>query len=259
MTPLDLAHDAMEAAPENQAARLRFYERLAESELFLMLKAEPTGETLEPKVFPVEDARYLLVFDRIERLAEFADAQTPYAAISGRSLAQMIKGQDLGLGVNLGVAPSSILVPASAIDWLNQALANETAEIEAQLTGLTTPYDIPLDFLQTLDAKLAAMAGAAQSAYLAGTLFDDGSKGLMLGFIDAPDGAQDALRQAVTEAVSFSFEPLAMDITFLPNDSPLKARLEQSGLKFDIPKFQPPEPPPPLAPGLDPTKPPKLR
>ncbi|NQW15782.1 MAG: SseB family protein [Rhodobacter sp.] len=259
MTPLDLAHDAMEAAPENQTARLRFYERLADSELFLMLEAEPAGEVIAPKIFPVEDARYALVFDRIERLAEFANEETPYAAILGRSLAQMLSGQGLGLGVNLGVAPSSILVPAAAIDWLNQALANETAEVEAQLAELTTPYGIPPDFLHTLDAKLAAMPGAAQSAYLAGTVFDDGTKGLILGFIDAPDAAHAALRQAVTEAVSFSAEPLAMDITFLTADSPLKPRLEQSGLKFDIPTHVSIQLTAPKAPGMDPASPPKLR
>ena len=37
LTPLDTAHDAMQAAPEDDRARLRFYERLADSELFLML------------------------------------------------------------------------------------------------------------------------------------------------------------------------------------------------------------------------------
>ena len=37
-TPLDAAHAAMEAAPEDDAARLRFYERLADSELFLLLR-----------------------------------------------------------------------------------------------------------------------------------------------------------------------------------------------------------------------------
>ena len=42
-TALDLAHAAMDAAPEDNAARLRFYHRLADSELFLLLSAEPDG------------------------------------------------------------------------------------------------------------------------------------------------------------------------------------------------------------------------
>ena len=36
-TPIDTAHAAMEAAPEDGALRLRFYERISDSELFLML------------------------------------------------------------------------------------------------------------------------------------------------------------------------------------------------------------------------------
>ena len=40
MTDLDQAHAAMETAPEDDTARLRFYERLADTELFMLLGAE---------------------------------------------------------------------------------------------------------------------------------------------------------------------------------------------------------------------------
>ena len=46
-TPLDLAHAAMEAAPEDDAARLRFYERLADGEVFLLLAGAPEGENVD--------------------------------------------------------------------------------------------------------------------------------------------------------------------------------------------------------------------
>ena len=108
-TPLDSAHAAMEAAPENDAARLRFYERLADSELFLMLTEEARDENISPEVFDVADGRFLLAFDREERLARFAGRPAPYAALSGRVLAQMMAGQGLGLGVNLEVAPGEVL------------------------------------------------------------------------------------------------------------------------------------------------------
>lgn len=259
MTPLDQAHDAMEKSPENHGARLRFYERLADSELFVMLEREPSGQKIEPKIFPLEEARYLLVFDRIERLAEFSDQQAPYAALSGRKLVEMIKGQGLGFGVNLGVAPSSILVPATAIDWLAEALANDTAEVEAQVLDLIPPFDLPDDFLQALDRKLAAMAGAASQAYLAGTVFDDGTRGLLLGFVAAHPDAEPALRQAVTEAVSFSAQHLSLDIAFLEAGTAMAGKLAVVGLGFDIPKPQSPAKPTPVPPGLDPAKPPKLR
>ncbi len=63
-TPLDDAFAAMEAAPQDDAARLRFYERLADSELFLLLKKEAEGEVLDPEVFELTDASFVLVFDR---------------------------------------------------------------------------------------------------------------------------------------------------------------------------------------------------
>ena len=73
LTPLDLAHAAMEAAPEDDAARLRFFERLADSELFILLDKEPEGERISPQVFDTGEGQFVLVFDRQERLAQFAD------------------------------------------------------------------------------------------------------------------------------------------------------------------------------------------
>ncbi|MEO1789403.1 MAG: SseB family protein, partial [Pseudomonadota bacterium] len=47
-TPLDIAHVAMEAAPEDDAARLRFYERLVDAELVLLLAEDADGERVTP-------------------------------------------------------------------------------------------------------------------------------------------------------------------------------------------------------------------
>ena len=64
MTPLDLAYEAMVAAPEGEdAPRLRFYERLADGEMILLLETEAEGETLTPRVFDLEDGPVVLIFD----------------------------------------------------------------------------------------------------------------------------------------------------------------------------------------------------
>ena len=89
-TVLDEAHAAMVAAPENGAARLRFYERLADSELFLLLERESDGESIEPQVFPLEGGPVVLVFDRELRLGEFLGKPAPYAALSGRQAAKLL-------------------------------------------------------------------------------------------------------------------------------------------------------------------------
>jgi len=70
-TLLDLAHEAMQSDPDDKAARMQFYERLADSELFLLLKEEAVGDNLLPEFIEVESGKYLLAFDREERLAEF--------------------------------------------------------------------------------------------------------------------------------------------------------------------------------------------
>ena len=98
-TPLDQAHAAMEAAPEDDAARLRFFERLADSELFILLDKEPEGDRISPEIFDTGEGRFVLVFDREERLAQFANRIVPYAALSGRVIASMLAGQGVGLGV----------------------------------------------------------------------------------------------------------------------------------------------------------------
>ncbi|MFN4194136.1 MAG: SseB family protein, partial [Tabrizicola sp.] len=131
VTLLDAAHAAVSADPENEALRLRFFERLADGEMVVLLAKEAEGETLEPQVFDLEDGPVVLVFDREERLAAFTGGIAPYAALPGRVIAGLLKGQGIGMGVNLGVAPSSMLLPAEAMDWLAETLEEVPEEVEA--------------------------------------------------------------------------------------------------------------------------------
>ena len=134
LTPLDKAHARMADNEDSDQARLGFYERLAESELFLMLATDVSAEddAVSPEIFELEGAKYVLVFDREERLASFAERVTPYIAVSGRTIAGMLAGQGIGLGLNLDVAPSSILLSDAAVDWLHQTLGNAPDEVEEQ-------------------------------------------------------------------------------------------------------------------------------
>ncbi|WP_417727172.1 SseB family protein [Roseovarius sp.] len=258
LTRLDTAHMAMETAPEESQARLRFYETLAASELYLLLKSEAEGDTLDPEVFDLSDHSFVLVFDREDRLAQFAGRIVPYAALSGRSIASMLAGQGVGLGVNLDVAPSSILIPPEAVDWLAQTLSDAPSEIEARVEKFSAPKGLPENFLLALDARLAAMAGLADLAYLVGVTYDSGAQGHLLGFVDAAPHAQPALARAVSEVLIFSgLEAAALDVTFFAASDPAAARLARCGLRFDLPES--PRPEPRSAPGSDPDKPPILK
>lgn len=258
MTDLDQAHAAMETAPDDDAARLRFYERLADTELFMLLGAEAEDDQITPELFEIEDQRFALVFDREARLSQFVGRVAPYAGVPGRALVQMLAGQGIGLALNLDVAPSAILIPAEAVDWLVATLSHGPDETEARLTEVSPPRGLPEAVVSGLDRKLAIAAGLARFAYLAAATYDDGTRGHVLAFVDAAEGAEKALASAAGEALTFSgIEAGVMDVIFVRARDPLAAHLAKVGLRFDLP--EPADPHVPGAPGMDPAKPPKLR
>lgn len=259
-TPLDTAHAAMQTAPDDGAARLRFFAHLADSELFLALTHEARGDALSPRMFEVEEGRFVLAFDREERLARFADGPAPYAAMSGRVLARMLVGQAIGLGLNLDVAPSSILIPAEAIGWLDETLGHAPDRVEARIAEVRAPVGLPEALLTALDAKLATAGGLARAACLVAVSYQDGGRGHLLGFVDALEDAQPALAKAVGEALTFSgIEAGALDVGFFTATDPVTVKLQAVGLWFDLPQPKGPEAPQRAAPGTDPDRPPILR
>lgn len=259
-TPLDHAHAAMQADLGDDAARLRFYERLADGELFLLLKEEAVGESLNPELFELEQDAFVLVFDREDRLAAFTEGPAPYGALPGRVIAEMLAGQNIGLGVNLGVAPSSILIPAEAMSWLAETLGNAPEQVESQIREVTPPGNVPQALLEGLDAKLATAGGLAGCASLAGVIHTDGRRGYLLGFIDPVPGAEGALAGAAGEALTFSgVDAGQMDVGFFASDTPIAQSLLRQGLRFDLPQPAAEEPSAPQPPGMDPSKPPILK
>lgn len=258
MTDLDQAHATMEAAPDDDAARLRFYERLADTEVFLLLAGEPDGDQITPEVFDIADGRFALIFDREQRLAEFVGRTVPYAALPGRGLVGMLAGQGIGLGLNLQVAPSEMLIPSEAVDWLVETLSHNPEETEARLTEVNAPAGLPEEVVTGLDRKLAIAAGLARFAYLAAAVYENGVRGHVLALVDAIPGAEDSLAKAAGEALTFSgIEAGTMDVMFVRASDPLAAHLAKVGLRFDLP--EPEAPQAPGAPGMNPEKPPRLR
>ncbi|MGH1577813.1 SseB family protein [Planktotalea sp.] len=259
-TPLDLAHSAMEAAPNDDSARLKFYERLSDSEMFLLLTKEAVGEQISPEIFDLGDASFVLVFDRIERLSGFVGKPAPYAALSGRVIAQMLAGQGIGLGVNLEVAPSQMLIPPEAVSWLCETLAHSPDEVEASAEELYAPKGLPEELLTALDAKLATAAGLASNAYLVALRYKGGGTGHLLGFVGTVEGAESALAKAASEALTFSgLEAGSIDVGFFAISDPMAAAMAKVGLRFELPQVEMREQLVRPAPGSDPDKPPKLR
>ncbi|NCO17535.1 MAG: SseB family protein [Alphaproteobacteria bacterium] len=261
-TALDAAHAAMTTSPDDAAARLRYFERLADGELFLLLAAEAEGDNLVPKVFDLEGGPVVLAFDLEERLAEFAaGVGVPYAALPGRVIATTLAGQGVGLGVNLGVAPSALLLEPATLDWLAAMLRHGPAEAEDHPQAFHAPAALPPGLVQGLSAKLARAGGLASHALLAGVTYRGGRRGHMLAFIDARAGAEAPLAHASAEALTFSgVDAGELDVTFLASNDPACAAMAAFALRFDLPQPAAVQvAAAPQAPGSDPARPPILR
>lgn len=259
-TTLDTAHAAMEAAPQDDTLRLRFYEDLCDADIFVLLDAEPDGDSVRPTTIQIDGADFALIFDTEDRLTRFTERVAPYAGLPGRALVQMMAGQGAGLALNLRVAPSAMLIPADGVDWLAGTLDHAPEETQARLVGINRPTALPDAVLDALDRKLSKTAGLAETAYLVAADYADGAKGHVLGFVGADDSAHAALAHAAGEALTFSgIDAGVMDVIFVEAGAEMALRLERVGLRFDLPRIARNTPEVPMAPGADPTKPPKLR
>jgi len=262
MTELDQLHQAMEAGDEG----LAFWRAFADAELFLLLESEAAGEVLAPRLFETEEARLILAFDTEERLADFAGAPLPYAALPGRVIAQQMAGQGLSLGLNLGSgAASETVLPPEALDWLLQMLDQAPPEaLEARIAAVSAPR-VPQAVLDALAQALSGLAGQGVSAQLAGVTYADGRQGQLLAVTGLASAAKAKLARAVTEALAFSgIEAGALDLAFPGAGDALLARLSGLALVLDLeaaplPEESVPEPRAPRAPGTDPERPPILR
>lgn len=257
-TPLDTAYLASQS-DGTDAARLRFFERVADAELFVLLEEDPVGDQIRPQLFPVDGATFAVAFDLPERLTQFTEGPAPYAALSGRLLCQMLASEGLGLGLNLEVAPSSQLLEPEAIAWLSQTLAHAPTQTEAMPDTIAPPIGLPEVLIAALDTKLALAEGMARAAYLVSVTYDTKQKTHLLGFVGAVPEAEPSLARAVSEALTFSgIEAGALDVGFFRAADPITALLAKHGLRFDLPQPAP-QATPGSNPGMNPDQPPKLR
>ena len=255
-TALDHAHATMIGAGETEAARRAFFAALAAAELILVLEAELAegSDRVKPMIAETEEGRFVLAFDTDARMAAFV-GEAATATLSGRALAGMLAPAGLGLGLNLEVAPASILLPAEAMTWLVD-LAPPQAELrECQVVRLDPPQEVDPVLLGLLDTRLAALAGMAEGACLAQVGYADGGAGLALALTGVPEAARGAVTQSFAEARTLAGLPdAARDVVFLEPDAPVWARFQRAGLRFEMPEAAAAEPPP-----TDPGRPPILR
>jgi hypothetical protein len=260
-TAIDSAFEASQAEPDDNGLYMRLLERIMDAELFLLLADEPERDRIDPHLFEMDEGRFVLAFDRGERLAEFLDTPSPYVALPGRRLVEMIAGQHVGLALNLGVAPSEMLLPPDAVDWMAQIGAGSPELHEARLTGIAMPRNLPSGLMAALDPKLAAMAEVIDEAHLVAAQFSDTDEALLLVLFGVPEAARNDVAAAIGEAVRFSgMDHARLDVTFLDTDAPARAQIEEVSVRIELPRSadldghrSPKEP------GSDPVNPPRIR
>ncbi|MBL1436873.1 MAG: SseB family protein [Rhodobacteraceae bacterium] len=256
-TSLDLAYVAMQ---KDEAQAPAFYARFLETELFLLLETEIAGDEAKPMVMETSDGPLVLVFDLEARMAAFSEVPSDYVALSGRRIARMLAGQEVSIGLNLGESPSAMVMPIDAVSWLAGAAIGEDEAIEAKPVEINKPTGVPEALIVALDGKLANMGGVVGAAHLVSVRYKGGEQGHMLALVNVPEAAKPGVSEALSEAVRFSgIEAGQLDLAFLEADDPHLASFARAGLAFEIPELILPKKLAPLAPGMDPDKPPILR
>ncbi len=267
-TPLDNAWSTATAPTAGDAEMARFYDIFATTELFLMidsdtLDAASAGGAPKPLIFPVEGVDTALVFDTETRLASFMEDGGAHLTLSGRALISMFRGTGAQLGLNLGDAPSATILPAPAIDWAAEALSQPIETTEIGDAVLTVPRAVMPDLLQALDAKLAGMGAVVAEAWLCG-LGAGAGRGkpqpmvLCLGLREVQ--AEQQVVSALAETARFTGgDAPAFDIAVLPLEDAKMAAARKVGLGFEPTDPATQTRSEPAAPGMDPSKPPKLR
>ncbi|MEM6609751.1 MAG: SseB family protein [Pseudomonadota bacterium] len=255
MTPLDAAVAALSETPEDESRTRVLYATLAASELCLLLQAEAKAGQVVPLLFPAGDGQVALVFDREERLVDFASS-APFVALSGRSLVNMLADRGIGLGLNLGTS-QEYLFPDSAVDWLAQMQVIPKVMM-GKPSRLAAPRGWTDALLPQIEARFAATQGLAQSAVLAEAEYSGSDARPFIAFIGANEEAEPVLVQLIGEVLAIiGTDPASVDLAFLPAGGVAAERAMAAGLTVDLPR--PPQPKLPEAPGKDPARPPKLR
>ncbi|MGR3783969.1 MAG: SseB family protein [Albimonas sp.] len=266
-TPLDRA---MRLA-QGDVADGRVIDALLNARLCLLLKEAPGPDgALSPLLLELEAGPTALAFDEEARLASFGGGED-YAEIPGRALIGMLTGRGVNLAVNPGVAPSELFHGAEALEWMAQVSAAEARDAEGRISALSAPRGADEALISALDAKLAALGAWLAEAWLVSAQTPEGPR-LALALAERPsdapaagralEAAAEARRRALVLAISESARLAAPDVPleifFAPAEAPVMAAARRAGLGFEIPEPEAPAAPG-AAPGMDPSRPPKLR
>lgn len=128
MTELDQALEALRANPEDHQAQSGFYDLFLNSSFFVPTYEEKVPDEENggekqvevPLVIEAEGTDYLVLFDRQERLNDWADQEAPCLKLPGHVLAEMTPG-GLYWALNIGTEYNKQFAP-DEIAWLKDVV-----------------------------------------------------------------------------------------------------------------------------------------
>lgn len=260
-TPLDNAWAATEAPGAGDAEMARYYDVFAAAELHLLIDAASLtdGGTPQPVLFPVEGTDTALIFDTEARMAAFVEDGAAHLTLSGRAVLAMFAGRGVQLGVNLGDAPSATVLPIEAVEWAASALQQPIEAEEGQEMALTVPRMVTPDLLARIDARISGMGSQVTEAWLCG-LGAGRRAGMILCVALRVPEAERAVVAALAETARFAGgEKAAFDIAVTAGGDPRLEAARKVGLGFETQDPSTALRAEPEAPGMDKSKPPRLR
>lgn len=179
MTPLD---QAFEAAKANESARNDFYSLLLNSTLYIPTHDIPAehdraraGEntSFSPIIVEAEGAAYLMLFDTIEKLTNWAQRPVGYVGLSGHIIAN-ISESHLHWALNAGTNYIKIFMP-DEVRWMKTnflGMRDEMVNIKAGTEiMLGEPAMLPNGLIQQLTQAISSRNPEISAAYLAQALY----------------------------------------------------------------------------------------
>lgn len=198
LTPLDRALLAAQAPEAGDAAMARFYALLVETALCAPVTPTAEDTPIAPVVFDIAGGPVALAFDDDSRMVAFFEQATDYVTLTGRSLIGALAESGLGLGLNLGDAPSAVLLDSETVRWIAAEMGGAVEALD--LTGalvVGTPSGAPRALLAALSERIAQMPGLVAEAWLVSLAADGQTTGLAVLWRPAP-AASRAIAGVVT-------------------------------------------------------------
>jgi hypothetical protein len=241
-TPLDRAHAAAAQPGAGDAAMARFYALLVETPLMVPVHPVAEDAPVSPQVFEVSTGPVALAFDADERMTAFIGGAVEYVSLTGRALVAALAERGLGLGLNLGEAPSAMLLEADTVRWIAAEMGGEVAAMDlGGAMTLNPPAGAPRALMAALAERVAQMPGLVQEAWLVSLAPEGGASRLVL-LILPGSAARRAVPGVVTAlgraAAVHGAEAGEVAVGVLDDAHPLLAPARRTGLALHPPPAQ---------------------